>query len=93
MCVHVRVYECVDMCIHVCVCVCEGGWEGVGVHICMVWCVTVFVCHCPATKVFIRYRLIAGYWMSGGDHEVLMQGVKGGHVTIVCVCFCVCVCV
>ena len=67
MCVHVRVYECVDMCIHVCVCalVCEG----VGVHICMVWCVTVFVCHCPATMQSF-YTLIAGYWMGGGDHEV-----------------------
>ena len=63
-----------------------------GVHICMVWCVTVFVCHCPATMQSF-YTLIAGYWMSGGDHEVLMQGVKGGHVTIVCVCVCVCVCV
>ena len=40
-------------------------------------CVCVFVCHCLATKVL--YRLIASYWMGGGDHEVYTQGVKGNH--------------
>ena len=25
------------------------------------------------------YRLITGYWMGGGDHEIYIQEVKGGH--------------
>ena len=48
-----------------------------GVHICMVWCVTVFVCHCPATKVGVNCWLLDGWRCT--------QGVKGGHVNIVCV--------
>ena len=76
------------ICAYMYVCVCEGG-RVVGCG-CAYLYGTVCDCIClplPSNQSF--YRLIAGYWMSGGDHEVLMQGVKGGHVTIVCVCVCV----
>ena len=38
------------------------------IHIFVVVVLFLCVCHCLATKVF--FRLIAGYWMGGGDHEV-----------------------
>ena len=36
----------------------------------------IIICHVLATKAL--KRLIAGYGMGGGDHEVPIQGVKGG---------------
>ena len=49
------------------------------------------VCHCLAHQSF--YRLIAGYKMVGGDHEVPMHawGVRGSCVCV-CVYFQVCTC-
>ena len=42
--------------------------------------VYTFYCVClplPSNQSF--YRLITGYWMGGGDHEVYTPEVKGGH--------------
>ena len=48
------IYICAHVHAYMCVCVC--------VFVCL------FVCHCLATGE--AFRLIAGYWMGGGNHEV-----------------------